>query len=367
MKCCRIIKTLADLFIEESLISELSTIQGTKEFATEQLEEYSQKLRDSEEVLRLHRQNLARTSNQVSKVNINNLDHVNSLVQSFESEKLKKIDDLNLVESRLGNLGSELHLRQTDRMTSIKAELIEKISKHAELLISFPWNSGDVIRLGKEITEARRQLIREIRQNGSQDLHGNYGRSIIELVITREIIETEISLLNQRIHTLNRLIELFNRKRNTIPVQELKLSNYEAQVEKNRQLYQTFVDQANSARIREAMQRTEMQVRYRILDPPQIPVTPINADKTQIILIAALLGLGLAGGLVYLLEFLDNSYKSIDDIETTLGVSVLGIVPNMDFGQGKSKKKKWAFSLFTIFSSLIMIALFFIIEMSNHG
>lgn len=174
-------------------------------------------------------------------------------------------------------------------------------------------------------------------------MQGTYGHSVISLAIRREVIETEISLLNKQINTLNRLIDLFNSARSTIPVQELTLNNLQAKVEMSRQLYQTFVDQANSARIREAMQSTEIKARYRIIDPAQIPVTPINTDFMQVILIASIAGLGLGVGMVYLLEMLDNSYKGIEEIETALGVSVLGIVPKMNLGTSEPKKKALPF------------------------
>ncbi|KAA3612094.1 MAG: hypothetical protein DWQ05_19015 [Calditrichaeota bacterium] len=334
-----ITKTLADLFIEENLMTELTRLKGTADFATSQMETYRLKLQDSEDALRAYRRSMAQTSNQNLTVNSENLPHVNSLIHSYEAEKLKRIDELNDVESKLGELNSEIHMYQSNEATQLKAQLIEKISKQAELLISFPWNNGDVLRIGTEISNLKDRLRTEIRRTGPRDLQGKYGHSVISLAIKRETVETEMSLLNKQINTLNRLIDLFNRARTTVPVQELTLNNLQATVEKNRQLYQTFVDQANSSRIREAMQMTEMKVRYRVIDPAQIPVAPINADNMQIILISVIAGLGLGIGLVYLLELLDNSYKGIEEIETALGVSVLGIVPKMDLGHSRSSKK----------------------------
>ncbi len=338
-----ITKTLADLFIEENLMTELSRLKGTAEFATVQMEHYRVQLQDAEDALRAYRRSMAQTSTQNLSVNSDNLPHVNSLIQSYEAEKLKRIDELNNVETRLGDLNSDIVMFQSNEATQLKAQLIEKISKQAELLISFPWNNGDVLRISKEIANLKDRLRNEIRRTGPRDMQSKYGRSVILLAIKRETIETEISLLNKQVNTLNRLIDLFNRARTTIPVQELTLNNLQAKVEKNRQLYQTFVDQANSARIREALQLTEMKVRYRVIDPAQIPVEPINTDYMQIILIATLAGLGLGVGLVYLLELLDNSYKGIEEIETALGISVLGIVPKMNLGPGAGKKKSLPF------------------------
>ena len=47
--------------------------------------------------------------------------------------------------------------------------------------------------------------------------------------------------------------------------------------------------------------------------------------KLFMIFIAA--GLGIGGGLVFLLEYLDSSFRKPDDIESHLGLPVLATVP----------------------------------------
>lgn len=133
-----ITKTLAELFIEENLMEGLNTLKGTAEFASTQMEKYRIQLQDAEDALRAYRRSMAQTSNQNLTVNSANLPQVNSLIQSYEAAKLKYVDELNTVESRLGDLNSEIRMFQSDEATQIKAQLIEKISKQAELLISFP-------------------------------------------------------------------------------------------------------------------------------------------------------------------------------------------------------------------------------------
>ena len=48
------------------------------------------------------------------------------------------------------------------------------------------------------------------------------------------------------------------------------------------------------------------------------------------IAIAFLLGLMVSVGLVFLLEYLDNTYKNKDQLEKDLGIPVLGAIPDVD-------------------------------------
>ncbi|MBE7145192.1 capsular biosynthesis protein [Bacillus paranthracis] len=57
------------------------------------------------------------------------------------------------------------------------------------------------------------------------------------------------------------------------------------------------------------------------------PVKPVPALN---IVIAAIIGLLLSIGLIFILEFLDNTVKKEEDVENLLGLPVLGIVARMD-------------------------------------
>lgn len=67
-----------------------------------------------------------------------------------------------------------------------------------------------------------------------------------------------------------------------------------------------------------------------IVDKAYAPANPIKPKKTQNVLIAFMVGLMAAIGLALLLEFLDKTVKTTKDIEDTLGLPVLGVIPHYD-------------------------------------
>ena len=68
----------------------------------------------------------------------------------------------------------------------------------------------------------------------------------------------------------------------------------------------------------------------QVIEAVQIPQTPVSPNKKMNIAIAFVLGLMISVGLVFLLEYLDNSFKNKDDLEKALDIPVLGTIPLTD-------------------------------------
>ena len=68
----------------------------------------------------------------------------------------------------------------------------------------------------------------------------------------------------------------------------------------------------------------------RVIEEVELPEEPVSPNKVMNIAIAFLLGLMVSVGLVFLLEYLDNTYKNKDQLEKDLGIPVLGAIPDVD-------------------------------------
>jgi capsular exopolysaccharide synthesis family protein len=65
----------------------------------------------------------------------------------------------------------------------------------------------------------------------------------------------------------------------------------------------------------------------RIVDRAEVPVSPSSPKKKQTLFLALFIGLLGGIGLAFLFEHLDNSIKSIEDVDKYAGLPTLGIVP----------------------------------------
>lgn len=124
----------------------------------------------------------------------------------------------------------------------------------------------------------------------------------------------------------------------TISRKEFKLRELEREVEANRALYDTFM-----TRLKETTATSDLQsANVRIVDRAVTPKVPVRPSKSTIIAVAGLLALFIGVGLALLLDFLNNTFKSTEQVEGKLNLPVFGILPKL----GKVERKDMA-HLFT--------------------
>lgn len=68
----------------------------------------------------------------------------------------------------------------------------------------------------------------------------------------------------------------------------------------------------------------------QVIQKPQLPENPVSPNKKLNILIAFVLGLMIGVGIVLLLEYLDNTFKSREELEKTLDLPIIGAIPDYD-------------------------------------
>lgn len=128
-----------------------------------------------------------------------------------------------------------------------------------------------------------------------------------------------------------------------ISAKEFRLRELQREVEANRALYDTFM-----TRLKETSATSDLDTaNARIVDPAVVPSEPVKPKKTLIVLIAGLLALFAGVGLSLLLDALNNTFKSTEEVESKLNIPVLGILPLLQkkerseiahmFQEGKNK------------------------------
>jgi succinoglycan biosynthesis transport protein ExoP len=74
-----------------------------------------------------------------------------------------------------------------------------------------------------------------------------------------------------------------------------------------------------------------------VVEPATVPTAPIGPKTRTNVLLAAVVGVMLGAGFAFLIEYLDDTLKSPDDIVQALGLSPLGAISRID---GKSYEDK---------------------------
>jgi uncharacterized protein involved in exopolysaccharide biosynthesis len=75
------------------------------------------------------------------------------------------------------------------------------------------------------------------------------------------------------------------------------------------------------------LERRQEGEEFRVLDAPNLPDQPSFPNRPVFALAGFVGGLGLGLGLAYVLEMQDTSFRSERDIETSLRLPVLAMIP----------------------------------------
>ena len=95
------------------------------------------------------------------------------------------------------------------------------------------------------------------------------------------------------------------------------------EVDTNKGLYTDFLQKTQQSKIQEHEQHNNM----RMIDPPQVPVSPIGPNRLRTILIGFFVSLVTGVGLVFFLEYLDNTVKTVEDVGRYTQLPALSVIP----------------------------------------
>jgi len=68
----------------------------------------------------------------------------------------------------------------------------------------------------------------------------------------------------------------------------------------------------------------------QVIEEPRFPLSAVSPNKSMGLIIAMVLGIFMGIGVIFLIEFMDSTYKNKDILEQELNISVLGIIPKID-------------------------------------
>ena len=119
-----------------------------------------------------------------------------------------------------------------------------------------------------------------------------------------------------------KMLEVFKEKLNSIPETDMALERLNRQDEILNDHYQQLVSTLETTKMNNVIEKGDVQ----IVDLAKIPSRPFSPNHQRDIITFCFFGLGIALVLVFLIEFVDNTIKTIDEIEK-YDKSVIGVIP----------------------------------------
>ncbi|MFT2090316.1 GumC family protein [Paraglaciecola sp. 2405UD69-4] len=243
----------------------------------------------------------------------------------------------NLVNSQLQSLNSELINAQT-RLSEIEEQYfaLEKAKSNPEELYS----SGPVLQNGSanSLVIEQGRLLQRVNE-----LFERYGEKHPNMIAARselksvtenlaievnkvvENIQKEYRLAQVQVSNIQKLIKGTKDDVQSAQEKNYSLISLEREVENNRRIYDNF----QVSLLESNVIRNYSASNIHIIDKASIPKLPFQPNPKLILMISLSFGLLLGIALAFLREAMDNTFKTPDDVEQKLPLTVLGITPSL--------------------------------------
>lgn len=248
--------------------------------------------------------------------------------------------------------GSSISLLE-ERLRSLERQL-------GFLLLERNWSDPTVISHNKRIGETRAEIEESLRRFARSSLADRPSR-LQELAADGVRDRTFIAALGVRRGTLSRqaIPTPSGTSPSTLARRDQELEFLEEQVRINEEIYRSFVRQATSTRISEAVESDQLSRTLQVLQPPKWPRKPVRPNKAQLYALAGVLGLAL--GVVFLMvgEYLDTTVKDVHEAEEIVGSPILGTIPMIEY-EYRDPRRGRSFRrgiLFTVLGGIILGAI----------
>lgn len=278
------------------------------------------------------------------------LDELKVKVQKSEDARIEyerknqiwELDDKqNITTQRLADLNKELTDAQSERM---KKQALYEFAKSADP-DSVPEMRGDIVLqdLNKKRSDVSALYSDGLAQYGPnfpkvQRLQGQIKE--IEQLIDGEkkaIIEqmgNDFNAARQREMLLSQALDQQKAEANQMAERLVEYNILKREAEANKTLYDGMLTKLKEANIAGALKSSNI----RIVDPAMVPSYPTRPAKTRNIALAFIVGLVGGIGLALLREYLDNTVKTPDDIETLARLPSLAVVPAFSDSNGNGRR-----------------------------
>ena len=308
-----IANTVAEQYIVDQLEAKLQATRSATDWLTTRVQELRDQLQRDEQTLQSTRSTIAQEAGQSLDIVQQQLSALNANLATQRSDvtRLQALyDRLALALKDGSDLGAISEFRTSGVVQNLRSQISNIRSEIAALPDTLPEQHPARLGMNEQLSRVQAEVIEEaarIVQAAEIDLNA--------AIAQEQSLIKQVSELEQRTQDLSE--------------SEVRLRQLEREVESSRALYQTFF-----GRLQETTEQIDLQeADARILSPAEPPLSAETQSRRRALLAVVGLFTLMGIGLVYLLEYLNNTFRSPDQLERETGTRVLGVIPTDSYSK----------------------------------
>ncbi|MFI5094100.1 MAG: polysaccharide biosynthesis tyrosine autokinase [Candidatus Acidiferrum sp.] len=303
-------------FQEQNIRSRFDETTRATSWLHDELDELRIKVQQSEDKrIAYERQNQIWTLDDKSNITTQRLSDINKSLTDAQEDRMKKEALYQFAKS--GGVSEVPQLRDNPILQGLIQKRQTAAEDYQDALSQYGPNFPKVLRLQAQVKDLD-QLIQKEKAN------------------TLEHIETDYREAKERENLLTQALDQQKGEANGMAERLVEYNILKREAEANKTLYDGLMTKLKEVGISAALQSSNI----RVVDPAMIPASPARPAKARNIALAFLVGLVGGIGLALIREYLDNTVKTPDDIETLARLPSLAVVPQFAAANGNGTRKR---------------------------
>ncbi|HEX9639330.1 MAG TPA: polysaccharide biosynthesis tyrosine autokinase [Acidobacteriota bacterium] len=306
----RLANGFAEQFIQSNQETRYQTTQEATAFLAEQVERLQNEIKNKEIELQRYGSKVEILSpNAQDSIIAQKLEAVASAQIQAQRERIEK----EIAYRDLERTGQRSELLNHPLLSQLQGELVALRQRQEELSSKYKQDWPEMILLKRQI-EGKSERIREERERVYSEMV-SVARNDYEMAMQRErSFASELATQKKQTSELNQ---------NAIYYNTLKL-----EIDNTKALLDTLLKRQSETGVQARLQGAKTS-NISIVDRATLPKVPYSPNHFQNILLGIISGLALGVGAAVLLNYLDNSVKSPDDLYRVAQLPALGVVPKL--------------------------------------
>jgi polysaccharide chain length determinant protein (PEP-CTERM system associated) len=229
--------------------------------------------------------------------------------------------------------------------------------KLADLQSRFTDSFPDIIALKRDIANMQQQVADEKAKGSDNDDADKTQLSnpLYEQLKLRVVdADTVVASLKRQLETAQQDATRIDDAIKAAPGIELQLQNLDRDYDILKKNYQELVQRREAANLAQAADTQADKVQFRVVDAPQVPLTPAAPNRRILNSGVLVFGLGAGMGAAFLLVQLDRSFSNLSSLRS-LGLPVLGSLSRVNFVDWRRRNFQQAAGLAASFVGLLLI------------
>jgi polysaccharide chain length determinant protein (PEP-CTERM system associated) len=335
----KVVRTLLDTFMEDSLGFKRTDSTVAQRFLEAQVAEYERKLVAAEDSLAAFKQQNVGSMPGSGGDYFARLETEMTTLQQLRQAQLQMQTRRDELDRQLQGEEPTYGLMGSAEGSPIDGQIARFKSQRDQLLLQYTEKHPQVQSLNETIARLEEEKRSGAKISSSVSAQGGGLSSEEAMVRSLDMnpvyqnlrlalsqADADLAALRGQIQAQQGVVADLRSRINAIPEVEAELARLNRDYEVNKRQYDTLLQRLESARISEDAEQSADNVKFRIIEPPIVPVKPSGPPRPALnaVVLAAALAAGL--GLATVLALMHPTFATRDLLEKVTGIRVIGTI-----------------------------------------